>query len=74
MLFKSLREVVDGLHDASLPSEIFAQLNSIRSLVAGRIARDTASLNDDASIRFGFLTEELVIRDGKYRFVTSTPL
>ena len=71
-LFKSLREVVDGLHDASLPSEIFAQLNSIRSLVAGTIARDVASLSDDSSIRFGCLPYEVVLRNGKYTLVPST--
>ncbi len=70
-LFKSLREVVDGLHDASLPSEIFAQLNSIRSLVAGTISRDLESLSEDSSIRFGCLPHEVVLREGKYTLVPS---
>lgn len=63
--------MVDGLHDASLPSEIFAQLNSIRSLVAGTIARDLDSLSEDSSIRFGFLPHEVVLRDGRYTLVPS---
>lgn len=53
-LFKALSEVVEGLHDASLPAEIFALLNGIKSFVSGHIARDTISLIDnDARIEFG---------------------
>jgi hypothetical protein len=52
-LFKALSEVVDGLHDASLPSEIFALLNGIKSLAAGNIVRNNDVLSDDSVIKIG---------------------
>lgn len=52
-LFKALREVVAGLHDASLPAEIFALLNGIKSLVSGHLVRNTLILDEESRIELG---------------------
>lgn len=52
-LFKALREVVAGLHDASLPAEIFALLNGIKSLVAGHLVRNMEILDEESRIELG---------------------
>jgi hypothetical protein len=52
-LFKALREVVAGLHDASLPAEIFALLNGIKSLVSGTLVRDLEMLDEESRIELG---------------------
>ncbi len=52
-LFKALREVVAGLHDASLPAEIFALLNGIKALVSGNLVRDLEMLDEESRIELG---------------------
>jgi hypothetical protein len=52
-LFKALREVVAGLHDASLPAEIFALLNGIKSHVSGYLVRNAEILDGDSRIELG---------------------
>lgn len=52
-LFKALREVVAGLHDASLPAEIFALLNGIKSLVSGHLVRNVVILDEESRIELG---------------------
>lgn len=52
-LFKALQEVVAGLHDASLPTEIFALLNGIKSLVSGHLVRNAEVLEEESKIELG---------------------
>jgi hypothetical protein len=52
-LFKALRDVVAGLHDASLSAEIFALLNGVKSMVSGRVVRDVSKLEEDSTIELG---------------------
>ena len=52
-LFDSLLGVADGLHPASLPSDTYALLDRVKSLVAGEVVRDTDVLNDDPILLFG---------------------
>ena len=66
-LFKALEEVDSGLHEASLPAEIFTLLNGVKSLVSGRLVRDESMLEDDARIVFGAVHEEVEILDGEFR-------
>ncbi len=66
-LFKALEEVDSGLHEASLPSEIFTLLNGVKSLVSGQLVRDESMFEDDARIIFGAAPEEVEILDGEFR-------
>lgn len=66
-LFKALEDVDSGLHEASLPAEIFTLLNGVKSLVSGRLVRDESMLEDDARIVFGAVREEVEILDGEFR-------
>lgn len=66
-LFKALEEVDSGLHEASLPAEIFTLLNGVKALVSGRLVRDESMLEDDARIVFGAVPEEVEILDGEFR-------
>lgn len=52
-LFRALREVVAGLHDASLPPDIFALLNGVKLIVSGHIVHKAKDLDDDAFISIG---------------------
>jgi hypothetical protein len=52
-LFKALDEVNDGLHDASLPGEIYSLLDRVKSLVSGRVVRDKKILSEDPKIVLG---------------------
>ena len=58
-LFKALETVSEGLHSASLPEEVFALLNGIRSLVSGNVVRNVEKLQDDAVIRLGNSQREI---------------
>lgn len=66
-LFKALKEVDSGLHEASLPAEIFTLLNGVKSFVSGRLVRDKSMLEDDARIVFGAAPEQVEIIDGDFR-------
>ncbi len=52
-LFKSLREIEKGLNEASLPEDIFAMLDEVKSIVAGHIIRDVDFLDISATIKIG---------------------
>ncbi len=52
-LFQSLREIEKGLNEASLPEEIFAMLDEVKSIVAGEIVRDENYLDVSAKIKIG---------------------
>jgi hypothetical protein len=51
--FDALERVSRGLNPASLPEEIFALLNGIRSFVSGDVVRDGDRLAEGAVIQFG---------------------
>ena len=68
-LFKALEDVNSGLHEASLPAEIFTLLNGVKSLVSGQLVRDESMLEDDARITFGAAPEEVEILDGEFRII-----
>jgi hypothetical protein len=56
-LFKSLDSINIGLQEASLPEEVFALLDSVKSKVSGRVVRDMDFLEDELTIEIG--TERL---------------
>jgi len=51
--FRALREVVAGLHDASLPPDIFALLNGIKLVVSGHVVHRATDLEDEIFILVG---------------------
>lgn len=70
-LFKALRDVVAGLHDASLPAEIFALLNGVKSVVSGHVVRDAEILEEDTVIELGGSGQTIEIIGGGFRFTES---
>lgn len=52
-LFKALLSVNSGLHESSLPHEIYSLLDRVKSLVSGRVVRDPNVLADDPCILLG---------------------
>lgn len=52
-LYKSLDDVFHGLHSASLPSDIYALLDRVKSLVSGSVVRDEDVLSDDPVLVIG---------------------
>lgn len=52
-LFQSLCEIEKGLNEASLPEEIFAMLDEVKSIIAGEIVRDDDYLDVSAKIKIG---------------------
>jgi len=68
-LFRALREVVDGLHDASLPADIFALLNGVKLLVSGNVVHRANSLDDDTFIRIGGLRDLVEVSDTGFAMV-----
>jgi hypothetical protein len=68
-LFEALEEVDAGLHEASLPAEIFTLLNGVKSLVSGQLVRDESMLEDDARIVFGAAAEKVEILGLNYRII-----
>lgn len=67
-LFKALSEVDSGLHDASLPSEIYSLLDRVKALVSGRVVRDKAVLAEDPKISLGASNELIEYVHGKFVF------
>ncbi len=63
-LFKSLSSVDDGLQEASLPEEVFALLDSVKSKVSGRVVRDNQFLEDEITIEIGPDALSIEIEDG----------
>lgn len=68
-LFKALREVVAGLHDASLPAEIFALLNGIKSLVSGHLVRNPQILEEECRIELGDSGQSIEISGEDFHFI-----
>jgi hypothetical protein len=52
-LFRALRDVANGMHAASLPTDIYSLLDRIKSLVAGDVARDPDLLDSEPRIVLG---------------------
>jgi hypothetical protein len=73
-LFKALREVVAGLHDASLPAEIFALLNGIKSLVSGHLVRNASILDEESRIELGNSGQFVEISRESFHFVEADHL
>ena len=71
-LFKALREVVAGLHDASLPSEIFALLNGIKSLVSGHLVRNADILDEESRIEIGNSSQCIEISGNDFHVIKSS--
>lgn len=71
-LFKALKDVLVGLDDASLPSEIFALLNGIKSVASGRLVRDEEILNDESLIVLGASREIVEYSSGNFQLVSDT--
>ena len=67
-LFQALNDVNDGLHDASLPREIYSLLDRVKSLVAGRVVRDKKLLSEDPVIVLGSSKDVIEYVNGKFIF------
>jgi hypothetical protein len=67
-LFQALNDVNDGLHDASLPSEIYSLLDRVKSLVSGRVVRDKKLLSEDPMIVLGSSKDIIEYVNGKFIF------
>ena len=63
-LFKSLSEIEKGLNEASLPEEIFAMLDEIKSVVAGKVVRNEDYLDSTAKIQIGSEEYEIDLEEG----------
>lgn len=70
-LFKALKEVENGLHDASLPSEIYSLLDRVKSLVSGMVVRDSIKLSEDAVIQIGSGSSGDLVEyiDGEFNYI-----
>lgn len=73
-LFRALSEVSDGLHEASLPAEIYSLLDRVKSLVSGRVVRDPSILADDPTIVLGSSRDTIEYVDGQFQFSGSEEL
>jgi hypothetical protein len=67
-LFRALNEVNEGLHDASLPSEIYSLLDRVKSLVSGRVVRDKKILSEDPQIKLGSSIDVIEYVNGQFLF------
>ena len=67
-LFTALDEVNNGLHDASLPSEIYSLLDRVKSLVSGRVVRDESVLENDPKITLGSSKDVIEYDNGEFIF------
>jgi len=72
-LFKALNEINDGLHDASLPGEIYSLLDRVKSLVAGRVVRDKKILSEDPKIVLGSSRGIIEYVNGEFIFSNEGP-
>ena len=52
-LYKSLNGVASGMMEASLPEEVYAMIDGIKSRIAGRIIRDPKVLEDELFLLIG---------------------
>ena len=67
-LFRALEEVSGGLHEASLPGEIYSLLDRVKSLVAGQVVRDEEMLNDGPQIVLGSSLDTIEYVGGEFHF------
>lgn len=67
--FKALRDVIDGLHQASLPAEIFSLLDHVKATVSGTFVRNEDVLDDDGVIAIGSDGDYIELSGGRFRFV-----
>jgi hypothetical protein len=67
-LFRALKEVYAGLHDASLPAEIYSLLDRVKSLVSGQLVRDKQVLSDEPVILIGASADRVEYISGKFKF------
>jgi hypothetical protein len=65
-LFKALNEINSGLHDASLPGEIYSLLDRVKSLVSGRVVRDQKILSEDPKIMLGSSNGQIEYVSGEF--------
>ena len=70
-LFRALNEVCEGLHEASLPAEIYSLLDRVKSLVSGQVVRDPQVLNDDPTIVLGSSRDVIEYVGGRFEFSRS---
>jgi hypothetical protein len=64
----ALVEIDEGLHDASLPSEIYSLLDRVKSLVSGRVVRDEDILSDDPKIILGSSNDVIEYVNDEFMF------
>tara|TARA_Y100000031_G_scaffold150124_1_gene188978 strand:- start:593 stop:1087 length:495 start_codon:yes stop_codon:yes gene_type:complete len=64
-LFKALNSVDFGLQEASLPEEIFALLDGVKSIVSGQIVRDKDLSEDDVILEIGAERMSIEIVNGR---------
>lgn len=67
-LYSALRQVSKGLHEASLPAEVYSLLDRIKSMVSGRVVRDPSVLNDDPIINLGTSGDTIEYVAGNFVF------
>jgi hypothetical protein len=67
-LFVALSEVGKGLHEGSLPSEIFSLLDRVKSLVSGSVIRDPQVLADEPTIVLGSSREQIEFTNDVFVF------
>jgi hypothetical protein len=65
-LFDSLVNVAEGLHPASLPTDTYALLDRVKSLVAGEVVRDQSVLDDDPMLILGNRNLYAEYREGRF--------
>jgi hypothetical protein len=67
-LFRSVRELRDGMMPSSLPREVVAALDAARARLAGHVVRDAEQL-EGAEIHIGIRDEHLVHELGSFQIV-----
>lgn len=72
-LFRALQEIAGRRHPASLPADIYGQLDKTRSMVAGSLVRDPETLADGPSILFGLSGDKVEYVDGHFEFLRGEP-
>jgi hypothetical protein len=70
-LFKSIRELDQGMLEATLPRTVLALLDTTKARLSGRIVRDEDAL-DGAEMSIGLREERIVRKLGKFHVRRST--
>jgi len=66
-LYKALSEIEEGLDAASLPQEVFALIDEVKSVTAGQVARDKDFVDGNIDLTIGKETYPLKV-GSKIRF------